>query len=163
MYIRKFPFPVLAIITLLLVACSSGTGDTEPLAQDVSFKPADSAVSTDSTASQETVASTGPTSSQQIRATSEATSTSEISATPEPTVVPASEPTPVPEAVMSDEQKALTSLANIDMEAVVNEVMGSQELMGCLTDLIGLPALMSLSGSEPTQEQGNSFGTTGGA
>ena len=52
---------------------------------------------------------------------------------------------------MMEEQKVLASLANIDTNAVADEVMGSQALTGCLTDLIGMPALMGLTTSEPSQ------------
>jgi len=53
---------------------------------------------------------------------------------------------------MSEAEAALASLANVDMDAVVAEVMSSQEVMGCLTSIMDLSELMSLSSSEPTQE-----------
>ena len=69
-----------------------------------------------------------------------------VVAEPDPTAVPA--PTVVTESPIA----ALPGLDNIDMAAMMQEVLDSPELMGCLTSAMSITELMGLAERSPTTE-----------
>ena len=120
MQITKVFFPILAIITLLLVACSSSTGGVDSAAQVSSPDPTATQASIqppEAEANPEASVSSGTSESSGTVAVPEGT------AIPEPTTKP--EPTPAPQPAMTETEAALISLATVDMGAVSAEVMNS--------------------------------------
>ena len=81
----------------------------------------------------------------------------------EPTAEPTAGPSAAPEATATPESATsapkapadlnLGSLGNIDMAELMREVMGSPELMGCLTSSLGFTGLMGLAERQPTDAE----------
>jgi|GEM_PF-1975710 len=131
MYIRKFIFSVLAIITLLLVACSSGSGDLASVAKVSNPDPtatADPAPAADVT---------GP--------------TAEPISAPKPTTMP--EPTSAAEIALPSLDGSLEDLKNMDMAEIMQIVMGSPELMTCISGALGMSGMMGMMSHEPTSDE----------
>lgn len=123
---RNIFFLVSAIITLLLAACSSGSGGVASVAQVSSPTSTASAVPTP---------------------------TGEPTATPEPPVPTAAAVLPAPTAAAALPSLDLGGLQNIDMAGMMQAVMGSPELMGCLMSSMGFASVMSLVGRQPTSDE----------
>lgn len=126
----------MAIITLLLVACSSGSSDLASVAQVSNPEPTATAIPTETT--------TNP------GAAAEDTTSSETAATTDPTAVPGT--TPVSPGEAPEPEVSQTSLQNLDMEAVLVEVRNSPNLLACLTEIMEVSALMEIVSGEPTEE-----------
>jgi hypothetical protein len=125
MHVRKLVDPISAIITLLLLACSSGSGDLASVAKVSNPDPTATAV---------------PVPSEDI---------------PEPTADPTATPvaTYASEIALPDLGNSLSDFQNLDLAEMMEAVTGSPELMGCLTGALGMSGMMGLMSREPTSEE----------
>ena len=134
---RNIFFFLLAMITLLLVACSNG-GDALSVAKIGSPDPTATPV---------------PASTEVL--TAESTAKPTAKPTPGPTAAPEPAATLEPASPASQAPAGLNlgSLGNIDTAELMREVMGSPELMGCLTNLLGFTRLMGIAERQPTDAE----------